>query len=168
MSRFATAPTFIPVSTGRNKRDVIRYALDSATSPDSVITRVKSIGQVAEGLMRHEMAQSPSHPRPGEITNILKMLPPDQRLHVAKAAIAMEDARDFGKHASHEVVYRAFDVAPTHRDILNRITDGLEVDQVVRTLTARKSDADLPPPELTRRDHLRAAFDAHNPDSTED
>ena len=100
---------------------------------------------------------------PGGVRRALMTLTPAHRAQVMANIDAVNDHQDLGRHAGDP----RFGDDPVkarglHRESLNKLVGGATVDYVCEALQLRKSDAQLPLPELTRRDHISAAFDAHS------
>lgn len=95
---------------------------------------------------------------PGRMRSVLEALDPEDRARLIEGANVYDHEVAMGRHGSREKACEELEVDPT---VARRVHDGLQVEYVCHQLQARKSDADLPPPPLTRRDVLSAAFDAH-------
>jgi hypothetical protein len=96
---------------------------------------------------------------PGRMKTILEALPDADVKRVIAGATHYNHQVELGRHGDPEHAAREMEVDP---DVARRIHEGMEVDTVCTALQNRRSDADLPPPEITRRDILSAAFDAHS------
>jgi hypothetical protein len=116
-----------------------------------------SLTQTAAEVLRREAKAG--NIRPGGTTRLLYSLPDEDRLKITQVANLYASERDAGRHGQPQKVFDAFDVP---KDVGEAMVDGLEMDYVTKSLIERRgSDAGLPLPELTRRDHIAAAIDAH-------
>lgn len=139
------------------RRAVIERAWAKAATPKPVPGVVSGMTplQIAATVVR-----SVKEPTPGGMTKVLATLPPEDRQRVTEIANLYAHQRDCGRHGRPQDVLDAFDVP---RDVAEAVVDGLEVDYVAAELQRRRgSDGDRPLPELTRRDYIDAAFDAHS------
>jgi hypothetical protein len=97
---------------------------------------------------------------PGGMTAVIQSLPTETAFAVCAAVDACGNQQELGRHGDVDRVSTTFEV---DRPLLEVVTDQVDVDYVCHQLQARRgSDADLPVPELTRRDYLSAALDAHS------
>ena len=95
----------------------------------------------------------------GAMTKVLYQLPEAEREHVTRVANLVADHEDAGRHGNKKGVYEHFEIDPK---IGERVLSGLQTDHVANELINRRgNDSSLPPPELTRRDVIEAAFDAN-------
>jgi hypothetical protein len=102
--------------------------------------------------------------RPGGLSKVLHRIAPAERQQIMANVDAVHEYKELGHHAGDP----RFGPDPVkarglHRESLDKLVDGALTDHVSQALQQRRgSDADLPIPEPDRRDHLRAALDAHN------
>ena len=108
-------------------------------------------------LDRHET------PAIGGTTNTLRMLDPESQALVADIGDAVQEQRELGRHGNVEKVLDEWNVPVEHRATVNRIMDAAEADDLAVSLQRRMgTDASLPPPPTTSRDHVAAAFELHS------
>lgn len=99
------------------------------------------------------------HPAVGSMTKVIGRLEPEEMGSVLAVANLYHHEDEMGRHGNKQRVLDTFEV---DQDIADTVHDALQVDYVAAALQRRKSDADLPIPDLNRRDFLSAAFDAHS------
>ena len=135
------------------RRDELSKALDLATGAK---TYTGNRGDVVRQVLKTEHSRLPGH-----TSKSLNILTPDERVHVLHQAGLMREQRELGRHglSDREV---ARQLGADHV-VLARVTDGLQTDTLARDLMKRMgNDSSLPPPALTSRDHIQAAYEAHN------
>lgn len=140
------------------RRDAVSAAFDQVTRPRAI----PDVEAHFASLKPHE------HEVPGTGARIMRSLPVDQRLKTYLAAEEYLDQQALGKHGSTQY---ALDVhLPDKADQagFTKFVEQLEIDDTAHRLQQRRgTDADLPPPDITRRDVLSAAFDAHSQEDTQ-
>lgn len=97
-------------------------------------------------------------PRPGQTIKVIQQLDPADRAGLLKGMFELQTEEELGRHGNPLRVADKYD-ADLYAS--RRCLDGLQIDAACLELSNRKSDADLPLPEPTRRDHIDAAFTAH-------
>ena len=144
-----------------SRRTVLDAAFDEYEKPAPIPggplplcdTALDYAGQIFSRLHKAEEI------KPGGTTRALYSLPEEEQKQVREVVNLYHEHKEFGRHGHPEFVLDAFDV---DKDVADAVEAGLEMDYVAAALQHKRgSDADLPIPELTRRDHLDAAFDAH-------
>lgn len=101
-------------------------------------------------------------PAIGGTTTALRSLDPESQQLVAELGDALVEQRELGRHGNVEKVMDKFQVPKADRPTVNRILDAAQVDDLAVALQRRMgTDADLPPPPITSRDQVAAAFDLH-------
>jgi hypothetical protein len=101
---------------------------------------------------------------PGETTRLIASLPLVERAEAAAAIEAYHEEKQLGRHGDTQ---RLLDSWGGDRETVEALEEGAAIDHVTRALIERRgSDGDRPLPELTRRDYLDAAIDAHSSPST--
>lgn len=102
------------------------------------------------------------HEKPvvGGFTKAYRQLHPNDAKPLGEVIQALAQDRTLGRHGNHDAILRTAGVAPGLRPLMDRVVDAYEVDDLTTSLQKRLgTDNDRPPPELTRRDVLSAAFD---------
>ncbi|MBL8353175.1 MAG: hypothetical protein JNL87_23015 [Burkholderiaceae bacterium] len=144
-------------TSAASRLDTVRAAFDEyvkpAPLPKGLPQRPMSQLELAGELVRRE------RPAVGGMTKLLGALPAGDRQRVVTVANLYAHERELGRHGNPQDVAEIFEVP---KDIAEAVVDALEVDYVAAELGRRRSDADLPLPELTRRDEISAALDVHN------
>jgi hypothetical protein len=141
-----------------DRRASIERAWAKASRPRGLRIEGARPGQGMTLQVAAQIARSGGH-RPGDMTKLLHQLPEDDRAKVREVANLYADQRDAGRHGRPDDVLEAFEV---DKATAEAVVNGLEVDYVAAELQRRRgSDADRPLPELTRRDYIDAALEAH-------
>ena len=136
-----------------SRRDVVAKALEQATGP---VNYTGTRGDVARQVLKTEHSHLPGH-----TTKALNILTPDEQRHVLVQSGLMREQRELGRYglSDREVARK---LGADHVT-LARVTDGLQTDVLTRDLMKRMgNDSSLPPPPITSRDHIQAAYEAHN------
>ena len=97
---------------------------------------------------------------PGRTLEVLNVLPARDRANLVHGLRLYDDQVEKGRHGDTAKLCKDLEVDP---GVAKRVYEGATVDYVCSRLIERKSDATLPLDPPTRRDHLSAAFDLHNP-----
>lgn len=140
-----------------DRRAAISKAWAKASQPKRVPGVVSGMTplQIAGAVVR-----SVKEPTPGGMTKLLHSLPEDDRQRATEVANLYATHRDAGRHGRPQDVLDAFAV---DKETAEAVVDGLEMDYVAAELQRRRpTDGDKPLPELTRRDYIGAALDAHS------
>lgn len=104
-------------------------------------------------------------PAIGGVTRALRMLAPEHRPLVAEIGDAAISERELGRHGSTTKVYDEYQVPKEMRPAADQILDAVEADDLAVSLQRRVgTDADRPPPDLTSRDFVEAAYELHTGD----
>lgn len=145
-----------------SRRQLVADALDASQRPVPIkpLPLMDSPLELLGETIRQEAKAG--RIKPGGMTSIIKDLPHEVKLAVIAAVDACGNQRELGKYGMVDGVAEHFEV---DRPLLETITDCVETDYICHELQSRRGsdgDADDPMPELTRRDHLSAAFDAHS------
>jgi hypothetical protein len=138
-----------------SRRDILAAEFDKALQPP--IIPVKPCGSYLE-LVGETIRQEARHGqiKPGGMVSTIVGLPADIRTPVVKAMLAADNERELGRHGDLDRVCRDHEV---DKEIVNAVMDHMESDYVAWSLQERRgSDADLPLPEITRRDVISAAM----------
>jgi hypothetical protein len=140
-----------------DRRTIIERAWAKVSQPKPVPGIASSMTplQIAGAVVR-----SVKEPTPGGMTKIMFTLPPEDRQRVTEVANLYAHQRDCGRHGRPQDVLDAYAI---DKETAEAVVDGLEMDYVAAELQRRRpTDADRPLPELTRRDYIGAAIDAHS------
>lgn len=128
------------------------------TTPRRYVT-LEEAQRAIKAMPRLNLAQ------PGMANVLVNHLSPEDRMAYMEGINRYDHNVELGKWGSTPHACAEMGVDP---DVARRAHDSFQVDYVCERLQQRKSDADLPLPETTRRDVLDAAFDAHStPDPEE-
>lgn len=102
-------------------------------------------------------------PTIGGTTKALRMLDTESQQLVAELGDQLAEQRELGRHGSVARVFDEYQVPVGMRPTVEKIMDAAEADDVAVSLQRRMgTDADLPPPPITSRDHVAAAFELHS------
>lgn len=100
--------------------------------------------------------------KPAEAVKLVKTLPPASRMALGAALEVHTEQLELGRHGDPKFVARATGFDP---EVLDTLHDKLTDDYITLGVIERRgSDASLPPPPLTQRDHIEAAYLANGGD----
>ena len=96
--------------------------------------------------------------RPGEMTKTLRLLSTHERDQIISQARRVDEEQSYGRYGNPAKVIRETGANP---QVLMEVVDGLQLDDTTKSLMDRMgTDSSLPPPELTSRDFVQAAWTA--------
>jgi len=143
-----------------NRRSIISEALDKAVKgpPSYRTTSGQTPLQELGENIRHE--HDLGLIVPGGMVRVLKnCVSKEDKQFVHNLIKAGEGHKELGKYGDLDRVARTFGI---DRPLLDMTIEHVEMDYVADELQHRRgSDADLEIPEVSRRDELEAAYDAH-------
>ena len=117
----------------------------------------KHNGEVVKAIFEKKREEKDDW-KPGEMTKTLRLLSTHERDQIIQQARQVDNEESWGRYGNPEKVIRETGANPV---VLREVLSGLQLDDTTKSLIDRMgSDSSLPPPELTSRDFVQAAWTA--------
>ena len=138
---------------GLTRRKTLEILADNPRM--SISGNFKHNGEVVKAIFDKKREEKDDW-KPGEMTKTLRLLSTHERDQIIQQARRVDEEQSWGRYGNPEKAIRETGANPV---VLREVISGLQLDDATKGLIDRMgSDSSLPPPPLTSRDFVQAAW----------